>query len=254
MKNRFTLIGLFATILLLLSSCTSSDKNHGFPMDKKYWTAEDYNTANNIITSLFYNKSELPNLDNSETSAIFNKIIDTANIAVIANDNELGLIHRGEFLKSMFDEYKDLASRYVSLDKQDKYVYPVEYVKILKFGLYLQVPYIQVNNEKILKEATNPDDEETKRVVHSNEQVLINNYNIYLDHINYEDRFNEKAIIDYSQGIDDYFPKLITEILPNGNYSGTLELVQNMLKKAKNTSLIQALQNIEMLIKAKNKL
>ena len=68
-----------------------------------------------------------------------------------------------------------------------------------------------------------------------------------------EDRFSDKAIIEYSQGIDEYFPKLITQILPNGDYSETLELVQNMLKKAKNTSLVKSLQNIETLIKDKQK-
>lgn len=251
MKKGFILSCLLTTTLMFLISCNGSDENSGFPMDKKYWTADDYHTANSTLTSLFYNQSELPNLDNPKTSSIFNKIVDTANIAVIANDNQLGITHRGEFLKSMFNEYKDLASRYISLDKQDKYLYPSEYVKILKFGLYLQVPYIQVGNEKIIKESTNSEDEETKRVVRSNQQILIKNYNIYLDHINYEDRFSDKAIIEYSQGIDEYFPKLITQILPNGDYYATSELVQNMLKKAKNASLIQSLQNIETLIKAK---
>ena len=253
MKRKFILGLLLTTVISSLISCDSSDKNSEFPIEKKYWTPEDYRTANSVLFSLNYNKTELPNLDNPKTILIVNKLVDTSNIAVVANDNQLGITHREEFLKNMFQEYKELSSKYTSLDKQDKYQYPSELVKVLKFGLYLQVPYIQVGNEKIIKESTNPNDAETKRVVSSNQQILIKNYNIYLDQINYQDRFSDKAIVEYAQGIDEYFPKLITQILPNGDFSETLELVQNMLKKAKNPTLILELQKVENLIIAKSK-
>jgi hypothetical protein len=247
MKGQF-ILGYMIASLLFFTCCNSSEGSPDFPMDKKYWTADDYHTVNGTLFTLNYDKSELPNLDDPQTAAVFNKLVDTANISVVANDDQLGITYRGEFLKSMFQEYKDLVPKYSSLDKQDHYEYPREYVGILKFGLYLQVPYIQVGNEKILKESTNPDDEETKSVISSNKQVLIKNYNLYLDQINYEDRFNEKSLSEYSQGIEEYFPKLITQILPDGDYSETLELVQNLLKKAKNTAVVQELQKIEALI------
>lgn len=252
MKRKFILGLLLMSLFSGLISCGSSDEYSAFPMEKKYWAPEDYRNANNALATLNYNKSELPNLDNPKTAPIFIKLVDTSNISVVANDNQLGITHRGEFLKKMFEEYKDLAAKYTSLDQKDKYQYPSELVSILKFGLYLQVPYIQVGNEKILKESTNPNDEETKRVVNSNQQILIKNYDIYLDQINYEERFSDKAILEYSQGIGEYFPKLITQILPNGDFSETLDLVQNMLKKAKNPTLIQELQKVETLIKSKS--
>ena len=84
-----------------------------------------------------------------------------------------------------------------------------------------------------------------------NQQILIKNYNLYLDYVNYQDRFNEKAIIEYAEGIDQYFPKLINEAAPIGDYTEMLERVQNMLKKAKNPTLIQSLQKIETLLKTK---
>ena len=74
-----------------------------------------------------------------------------------------------------------------------------------------------------------------------------------MDQINYEDRFNDKSLSEYAQGIEEYFPKLITQIQPDGDYSETLELVQNLLKKAKNTAVVQELHKIENLITIKVK-
>src|SRR5882757_8488316 len=148
MSKKLALNCLLLIIVLFCFSCGGSDENAGFPMDKKYWAAEDYHKANDQLLILNGNNSELPNLDNPKTASVFNKLVDTNNISVVANDNQLGLTNRTDFAKDIFSEYKDLARKYTGIDRQDKYKYPVELVRILKFGLALQVPYIQLENQK----------------------------------------------------------------------------------------------------------
>jgi hypothetical protein len=80
---------------------------------------------------------------------------------------------------------------------------------------------------------------------------LIRNYNLYLEYANYEDRLNEKALISYSQGLQDYFPKLINNVVPDGDFSDMAIKVDNMLKKSKNNLIAVQLQNIQNLIKSK---
>jgi hypothetical protein len=97
---------------VFLSGC-SDKKSSAFPMEKKYWTDEDYETANEELTALKYNNKELPNLDNPKTLAIFQKIADTNNFSIVANDDQLGLQHRKEFLSKLFDQYKRLVEAYL---------------------------------------------------------------------------------------------------------------------------------------------
>ena len=49
-----------------------------------------------------------------------------------------------------------------------------------------------------------------------------------------------------------YFPRLIDNVAPDGDYSDMSVKVGNMLKKAKNSLIVAQLQNIENLIKSKN--
>jgi hypothetical protein len=101
---------LQATLLFVsanfLFSCGGSE-NGSYPVDKKYWTPDDYNTVNGNLVAAKYNNKELPNLDNPKTAAIFTKIVDTNNISVVMNDSQLGLTHRSKFAADMFKEYKD---------------------------------------------------------------------------------------------------------------------------------------------------
>ena len=244
---------ILSLVIVSLMSCSDTKEGNDFPMDKKYWTADDYHTANTQLLILTNTQAELPNVDNSQSAVIFYKMTDTANFAVVTNDNNLGLTNRETFINDIFKEYKEMVRKYTPMDKQDKYKYPVELVKILQFGLALQIPYITIGNEKIAKESDNPKADHTATVLKSNEQVLISNYNLYLDYVNYEDRFTEKAILEYSNGISNYFPRLINQVLPNGDYSEMLERTENMLKKAKNQTLVQELQKLDSLLKEKTK-
>lgn len=246
------LLSLLFFLPVLFVSCGGDNSSNGFPMEKKYWTPEDYATVNDQLTPLKYGGKELPNLDNPKTAAIFQKMVDTTNFSIIANDNQLGIEHRKQSMSQFFDQYKELVGAYTGTDRSDKYQYPLELVEIEKFGLALQVYYIQTGNENIIKSSDDPNSAEVVDLVKRNKNILIGNYNLYLDLINYEDRFTDKALISYSEGLRDFFPRLIENIAPDGDYSDMLVKVTNMLKKAKNTLIVSQLQNIQNLIKSKN--
>ena len=246
------LLHLLSFLTVLLVSCGGDKSSSAFPMEKKYWTPEDYATVNDQLTPLKYGDKELPNLDNPKTAAIFQKMVDTTNFSIIANDNQLGIEHRKQSMSQFFDQYKELVGAYRGTDRSDKYQYPLELVEIEKFGLALQVYYIQTGNENIVKSSDDPNSAEVVDLVKRNKNILISNYNLYLDLINYEDRFTDKALISYSEGLRDFFPRLIENVAPDGDYSEMLVKVNNMLKKAKNSLIVTQLQNIQNLIKSKN--
>ena len=242
---------LFVLLLPLIISCGGN--NSAFPVEKRYWSSDDYLIVNQELTSLKYNDKELPNLDNPETAPVFKKIIDTANFSVVINDNQLGIKHRSEFSTRLFEQYKDMVSAYSGIDRTDKYQYPLEYVEIFKFGLPLQLYYIKLNNEDNVKEADDPSAPDVIDLNRRNGNVLIRNYEIYLDLINYEERFTDKALIAYSEGLKNYFPRLINYAVPNGDYSEMTGKIEKMLKKSKHPAIIFELQNILTLIKMQTK-
>lgn len=241
---------IFLITYSVLTSCGDKITN-AFPIEKKYWTPEDYQTVNEELSELKYNNKELPNLDNPKTVAIFKKIVDTSNFSVVANDNQLGLQHRKEFLSNLFDEYKRLVGAYSETDRSDKYKYPLELTEIEKFGLAFQVYYIGIGNQEIIKTADDPNAPDVVDIVNKNKNILIDNYNLYLEYVNYEDRFNERSLISYSQGLQDFFPKLIANIVPDGNFSEMAVKVDNMLKKSKNPLITAQLLGIQNLLKNK---
>lgn len=240
----------FLFFLLVAFSCGNSDSG-SFQLKKKYWTPDDYITVNEELSSLKYNNKELPNLDDPKTAPIFQKIVDTNNFSIVVTDNQLGLEHRKEFISKMFDQYRQLADHYTETDRSDKYKYPLELVEIEKFGLALQIYYIETGNQSIIKNADNPNSPEVIDITLKNKNILIRNYTLYLEHVNHEDRFTDKALISYSEGIKDFFPKVINDIAPNGDYSGMLAKIDNMLKKSKNSLIIAQLENIQNLLKSK---
>jgi hypothetical protein len=240
---------LLILILILLVRCGGDDSS--FPMSKKYWTPTDYHDVNSELTDLKYNNKELPNLDNPKTAPVFNKIVDTMNFSIVANDDQLGIKHRSEFLSNMFKEYRELVSDYSITDRKDKYQYPVEFVEILKFGLALQVQYIKAGNDDITKDADNPQAPEIVSLIKQNHDILVRNYDLYLDYINYEDRFTDAALKSYSEGLRDFFPGLINNAAPDGDYNDMLDKVNNMLKKSKNPGITAQLQNIQGLLQNK---
>jgi len=221
-------------------------------MNKRYWTPDDYHAINTELISLKETEKELPNLDNPKTAPIFNKIVDTTNFSVVASDDQLGLKHRSEFMSDLFKEYRELASAYSIIDRKDKYQYPVEFVQILKFGLPLQVHYINMGNENILKNADDPKADDIVSLLRQNHEILVKNYDIYLDYINHEDRFTDAALMSYAEGIKDFFPALINTVAPDVDYSNMATKVENMLNKSKNPVVSAQLQSLRDILKAKN--
>ncbi|MFI5187866.1 MAG: hypothetical protein ACHQF0_14130 [Chitinophagales bacterium] len=250
MKKFHFLISLFF-LSIVFENCGGGKSSGAFPMEKKYWTPDDYETVNEELTSLKYNNKELPNLDNRNTAPVFKKIVDTINFSIVANDNQLGLEHRKEFTSKLFEQYRQLVDAYRGTDRSDKYQYPLELVEIEKFGLALQIYYIETSNQSIIKSADDPNEAQVVDVVKKNKNILINNYSLYLEHINYEDRFTDRALISYSDGLNDFFPRLINDVAPDGDYSDMLIKIDNMLKKTKNALITAQLQNIQSLIKSK---
>jgi len=248
MKSFLLLIPLITCFTL--TNC-GNNSSSGFPMEKKYWTPDDYQTANEELSELKYKNKELPNLDNPQTVIIFQKIADTTNFSIVANDNELGLQHRKQFLNDLFDQYKRLVDAYSETDRSDKYKYPMELIEIEKFGLAFQLYYIGIGNQEITKTADDPNSPDVVDIVNKNKNILIRNYDLYLEYVNYEDRFNEKALVSYSQGLRDFFPKLINNVVPDGDFSETRVKVDNMLKKSKSPIVTTELQNIQNLLKDK---
>lgn len=244
-------IHLVVLSFAFLTAIVGCGGDSAFPMNKRYWTPDDYHDVNSELTSLKYNQKELPNLDNPKTAAIFRKIADTANFSIVATDSQLGLKHRSQFMNDLFKEYRDLVSSYSIIDRKDKYQYPVEFVEILKFGLPMQVYYINTGNENILKDADDPKADNVVSLLRQNREILVKNYDIYLDYINYEDRFTEPALASYAGGIKDFFPALINNAAPDADYSEMLTKVENMLNKSKNQPIITQLQNIRDILKAK---
>jgi len=249
-KNKIIWCLIFLSSFII--SCGGDKTSSAFPMKKKYWTPEDYKTVNDELTNLKYNNKELPNLDNPRTSPVFQKIVDTTNFSIVANDDQLGLQHRKEFLSDLFDQYRQLIEAYSGTERSDKYQYPLELIEIEKFGLAFQVYYIGIGNQEIIKTADDPNAANVVDMVNSNKNILIRNYSLYLEYVNYEDRLNEKTLISYSQGLQDFFPRLINNIVPDGDYSGMLVKVENMLKKSTNALITAQLKNIQSLIKSKS--
>ena len=247
MMRRISVLSLLLVFVLI--GCGGNGSS--FPTQKRYWTVEDYQTVNEELTALKYNNKELPNLDNPETAPIFKKIIDTSNFAVVANDDQLGIQHRANFTSKMFDEYRDLVEAYSGTDRTDKYKYPLEFIEVLKFGLPLQISYISLGNQDIIKDAIDPNAAQVVDLVNRNKNILITNFTLYLEHINYEDRLNEKAIASYVDGLKSFFPKLINQLVPAGDYSDMLVKIDNMLKKTKNPLVAAELQELETLINSK---
>lgn len=231
---------LSITIISLALGCNNESR---FPMEKRYWTVEDYD---DVIREIDYNtpKDErLPEFANSETSAVITKLIDTENFKVILNDEELGLNHRSNVSEKFFMEYKDLANAYNVLDRKDNFIYGPELIEILKFGLELQLVYFELGNRNIKSTVDDPNASEVRELIRSNEKVIFANFNNYLDFVNKENSFSPEVLSDYAEGIDIYFSKLY-ETFPKGNKRIILKKAELMLKKSQHSDVKKSLEKL----------
>lgn len=233
-------------LLVILLGC-GNNPNSRFPMEKRFWTPEDYDEVTLQIQYYTPEGERFPELKNPVTSPVFKKMIDRQNFLVVLDDEQLGVRHRNEVASEFFNEYRDLVRIYYSTDRQDKYVYGAELIEILKFGLELQIHYFKLGNEAIISEADDPNASNIRYLVSSNEDTAIKNYNSFLDLVNNESSFNETEIESFAEGIDTYFPKLF-EVFPKGNLNITKKKAELMLKKAENERVRKSLDDLLSLI------
>lgn len=226
-------------VCILLSSCGGTENK--FPTDKRYWDPQDYK---DVIWRIRTTPEEQgrPKFADPETSIVIRKIVDPANYEVVLTDPELGLNHKAEVAQLFFEEYRNIVDLYRAMDRQDLYVYPEELIEIQKFGLGLQLNYFKLGNDRILQQADKPDDASVQNTIRSNEEIILKNFNNYLDNINDEKSFSTFAP-KLADGITLYFMKL-PETFPGANYSITLSKAELMLEKAQGVEIKAALTNL----------
>jgi hypothetical protein len=237
---------LFVSCLLVLSC---EKKNDAFPLEKRYWDVEDYKS---VVLELKYRNNpdeKLPNLNDPETKPIVEKLTDQENFKVILDDDKLGLKHKNEVADEFFDIWKDMLPIYNAMDREDKYIYEMEYLNTFKFGLALQLRYFKLGNENVIENADDKEDPSTKSNLDKNVAVLINNYEYYLDEVDNEKAFSQNGLKSYAEGIDTYFSELL-KLHPNSDYSGMKTKVEKMIKKAKSPEIIASLTKLQSLFPA----
>ena len=237
------LSNLLLFITSIVAFACSTGKYSDLPLEKRYWTPDDYE---DVVLELLFptNKDEkLPTLDDPETRIIVEKLIDEENFKVILDDEELGVKYRNEIGEDYFREWRKMNDIYTQLDRQDKFIYPLEYVECFKFGLGLQLRYFKLGNLAIKENSIDPDASNVKSAVNKNIRTMIGNFNIYLDLIKNEDSFNEKALVSYANGIDKYFSQLIAEY-PNANYKGTKQKLNLLKEKFETNEILVSIDNI----------
>lgn len=239
---------LLLACIVTLVSCEKEKQR--FPIDKRYWTPDDYV---GIIRELRYGykpDQKLPSFDDPKTRVVVEKLTDIQNFEVVLTDTELGLNYKNEFASSFFDRWRDMTNIYDAVDRKDKYLYEREMLTVWHFGLKLQLHYFKLGNDRILKEADDPESRQTKNSVQSNITTLIDNFSIYLDEVNRERFFSESGLDFFTEGIDTYFKDLVA-LYPKGNYSGMLKKIDLMLKKSKSEKVKTSLNNLKELINNK---
>ncbi|MEO5775692.1 MAG: hypothetical protein ABIQ27_02235 [Flavobacterium sp.] len=243
-KNKICLV-LISCLLLL--SCNK--KEDVFPIEKRYWTVEDYEDVIREIKFGVDAEEHTPKLSDPETKAIVEKLTDEENFKVVLEDNQLGLKHKNEVAQGFFNAWENMMGIYNVTDRQDKYIYEIEHINCYKFGLGLQLRYFKLGNDEIIENADDKNDSSTTNNVNSNINALVGNYENYLDEINDENAFSQNGLNAYAEGIDKYFSELI-KLYPDADYSGLKTKIELMLKKAKSPSIITSLNKIKSLIPA----
>lgn len=232
----------FILIAILFSGC-GSKLPEDYHMEKKYWDISDYDEAIRYIKYSLPKEEGCPRLSDPTTAPVFMKLVDKQNVSVILEDNSLGLKHRNKVAEDFFRTSQDIITIYRELDKQDKFIYPVELEKAIEFGLHTQLLYFKVGNEAIIKDAVNPEDYETKRIITENEQTIADNFNNYIEFLTKEDAFNEPAIMEYAELIKIYFDRLIKEF-PRANYTTIKNTAITVNTKVKSIVLKKALADL----------
>ncbi|MCF8297497.1 MAG: hypothetical protein K9J13_08155, partial [Saprospiraceae bacterium] len=221
-----------------------------YRLNNKYWNLDDYDHAYMEIKYTDVNEKK-PCYSIPEKAIVFKKIIDKNNISVVIEDKELGLTYRDEFVDKMFDLYKQIEELYRETDREDKFIYPMELVDIMKFGLYIQIHYFELGNELIVQNADNPNAPEIINILRRNENTLVGNYCIYLGFIKQEKALTSEALNSYIDGINEYFPILI-EKHPNANFYELKKKIVAMQNKTESQNIKNSLNKVLAKIESKS--
>lgn len=243
-------IVLFVLISMIFINCNT--EKHKFPLEKRYWSLDDYEK---IVWELNYRyeiDEKLPTFDSPKTRVVVEKLTNQENFNIVLEDDKLGLKHRNNVAEKFFNEWQNMSKIYDKLDRKDQYLYDREMLAVWHFGLELQLKYFKLGNDQIKENADDPNSSIIKNNINSNIKTLINNYLIYLNEIKNEKAFTEKGKDILANGIDKYFTILI-ESYPDANYSEMKSKSELMLKKTESDKIKQALEKIIELIDSKNK-
>ena len=237
---------LLIALTVALYSCGGSD-GPTYPLDKRYWDLNDYE---NVILDLKYSyeaDEQKPTLDNPETRAIVEKLVDQQNFKVVLEDQELGLNYRNDIAQKFFDTWRNMNTIYNATDRQDKYLYEKEMLAVWHFGLALQLDYFSLGTQQNLEGADSPDDFQTRNVINDNVRRLIGNYMIYLDEVDNEDAYSEQGLKLFAEGLDTYFPKLV-ETYPDANYAALKKKAEALVNKSESEVVKKSLNDLVTLL------
>ncbi|MGX1931219.1 hypothetical protein [Flagellimonas sp. 2504JD4-2] len=238
-------------ILVLTTLACKTEKNE-FPLEKRFWDAEDYKKVTLELKYGYKSDEKLPSFDDPETRPIVEKLTDHTNYEVVLNDEELGLKYKNNVASAFFQEWRDMQDIYQARNVQDKYLYEMEMLKVWHFGLGLQLRYFKLGNDDILASSDDPEALNTIFRINSNVKTLISNFNIYLDEINNENAFSGDGKKLLAQGIDNYFVALI-ELYPEANFDVLERKLDLLTKKTSSADIKNSLSNLKDIIQSKKK-
>jgi hypothetical protein len=238
--NKINILLLIITSILLIN-CGSEER---FPINKRYWTPDDYTSAISELNYGYKDDEKLPTFDDPVSRKIIQKITDQENFLVILDDSELGLKYKNDVAEKFFAEWRRLMPIYQRMDRKDNYVYGEEMLAIYHYGLALQMYYFELGNDQISANSDNPDGNYTKKIISENVDILVQNMILYLDLVNEETRFSEEEQRIYAEGIKDYFSDLM-ERFSISNYYKLERKVDLMLEKTKSGPIESALKQLK---------
>ncbi|NER18408.1 hypothetical protein [Spongiivirga citrea] len=234
--------------LLILVSCEEKSK---YPVDKRYWTPEDYHSV--LLNSLYKNNEEdkTPSFNDPETRIVVEKLMDHSNYLIVLDDNELGLKYRSEVAQKFFDEWKDLYKLYNVTDRKDQYKYEKEFLSAVDFGLGLQIKYFKLGNDNIIKNSSNPKESRIQNILKDNEQIVVVNFENQLELINEESVFSKEGLDKLNSIYDEHFVNL-HNTFPSARYSSLVTKMELLKEKCTSEKIRKTLDELITKMKGDN--
>lgn len=233
----------FSLILIFIFGCGGTEAPQ-FPMEKRYWTPDDYNKVINVIEFKLQPKENMPTFRHPEFKPVMQKLVDPQNYVVVLNDEELGVRHRHTVGSDFFDSWSDLQDLYYERDRTDAFIFEEELLKIWQFGLGMQISYFDLGIRLVEESADDPDSYATRNRVKLTIGTITSNFMIYLDLIDQENVLTESGKSLFAAGIDKYFSELI-QTFPQGDYRDLVKKIESMEKKSNSETIKKSLAGLK---------